>query len=284
MCMPQFLILLRYGAYYSYRGIGTRMSLGEFLFWFSVPVVAVVIGLLVLYLQRYEIIVTRCFQYFKPLGSGQLKLLQDFKYYQSLTSENQLGFQKRVQHFLVNKTFVAKDDQEITDEIKILVAAACVQLTFGHRPFYLSHFKSIAVYRWGSINLEEVKKRKELIISWNMFQEGYASPNDGYNPGMRMLALTLLLEERLRKNSDKLFGDYAYRNWRIKSRAIAERFIETGLTPFKNYAEVDKDDFFAVAVVYFFENPSDFNQRFPALFNAMKKLMGQDPLLFKYKS
>ena len=122
------------------------------------------------------------------------------------------------------------------------------------------------------------------MISWSEFYEGYLSPTDGYNPGMKILALALMLEERLRKNSDKLFGDYAYRNWQTKSKGIAERFIQTGLTPFTSYAEVDKAEFFAVAVVYFFENPVDFNQRFPDLFRAMKKLIGQDPLSFKYKS
>jgi Mlc titration factor MtfA (ptsG expression regulator) len=260
------------------------MSPGEVLLASGIPVVILLIGIAVIYLQRYEISVTRCFQYFKLLSPTELQTLQGFKYYHSLLPQHQVKFEKRVRHFLVNKTFVAEDSNEVTEEMKIMIAAACVQLTFGHRPFYLSHFKNISVYQWQPISLEEIKKKKVLLISWSEFQEGYLSPTDGYNPGMKVLAMALLLEERLRENSDKLFGDYAYRNWQAKSRALGERFIQTGLTPFRNYSEVDKADFFAVSVVYFFENPIDFHQRFPDLFKAMKKLLGQDPLLFKYKS
>lgn len=285
--MTPLLTLLRYYGSYHYHSSGpiVRMPLSEALFWCSVPLIVLAIGYLVFYLQRNEIMVTRCLDYFKPLTPSQLKLLKEFKYYHSLTASNQVKFEKRVRHFLVNKCFVAEDSpEEVTEEMKILIAAACVQLTFGHRPFYLSHFKNISVYQWQAINLEEIKNTKVLMISWAEFQEGYLLPTDGYNPGMKVLAMALMLEERLRKNSDKLFGDYAYRNWQMKSRTLAERFIQTGLTPFTNYAQVDKAEFFAVAVVYFFENPVDFNQRFPDLFKAMKKLMGQDPLLFKYKS
>jgi len=283
--MLQLILLRFYTGYHSSRGGGLiHMSIGEIIFWLSVPVFVITIGIAVLYLQRYEILLTRCLDYFKPLLPSQLLLLKEFKYYRSLSPPNQLKFEKRVRHFLVNKTFVAEDFEQVTEEMSILIAAACVQLTFGHRPFYLSHFKNISVYCWQTVNIQQLKNGETIMISWNEFQEGYLSPYDGYNPGMKILAMTLMLEERLRKNSDKLFGDYAYRNWLMKSRATGERFISTGLTPFKNYAEVDKAEFFAVAVVYFFENPVDFNQRFPDLFKAMKKLMGQDPLLFKYKS
>lgn len=283
--MLPLLIFLRYYTGYHYGG-GARlhMSPGEIIFWVSVPLMVTVIGIVAIYLHRYEIMLTRCFGYFKPLTPEQLKLLRDFKYYHALSPSNQLKFEKRVRHFLVNKTFVAEDFAEVTDEMKVSIAAACVQLTFGHRPFYLSHFKNVSVYCWQSVNIQQIKTKKVLMISWAEFQEGYRSAHDGYNPGMKILAIALMLEERLRKNSDKLFGDYAYRNWQSKSKATGERFIRTGLTPFQNYAQVDKAEFFAVAVVYFFENPTDFNERFPDLFKAMKKLMGQDPLLFKYKS
>jgi Mlc titration factor MtfA (ptsG expression regulator) len=279
--MLQLLIFLHYE---TYKTGSIRMSSGEFLFWFSIPLAVVLIGIAVIYLQRYEIMVTRCFLYFKSLSPEQQQLLKGFKYYHSLKAEQQLKFEKRVQHFLVNKTFIAKEAPDVTEEMKILIAAACVQLTFGHRPFYLSHFKKISVYRWQPVNLENIKTNYELLIFWSEFQEGYVSPTDGYNPGMKILAMALMLEERLRTNSDKLFGDYAYRNWQQKSRALGERFIQTGLTPFRNYREVDKTEFFAVAVVYFFENPADFSQRFPDLFNAMKKLLGQDTLRFNYQS
>ena len=284
--MIPLLTLLRYGSYHSYYKTGpiARMSPGEALFWCSVPLIVLAICYLFFYLHRNEIRVMRCFDYFKPLMPSQVKLLKEFKYYQALTLPNQVKFEKRVRHFLVNKSFIAEDSPEVTEEMKMLIAAACVQLTFGHRPFYLSHFKNISVYRWQAVSLEKIKNKKALMISWTEFHDGYLSPTDGYNPGMKVLAMALMLEERLREKSDKLFGDYAYRNWQIKSKNLAERFIQTGLTPFTNYAQVDKVEFFAVAVVYFFENPIDFNQRFPDLFKAMKKLLGQDPLLFKYKS
>lgn len=101
---------------------------------------------------------------------------------------------------------------------------------------------------------------------------------------MAALAMALILEEQMRQNSDRLFGDYAYRNWKNKSKSLAEAYIQTGLTPFQNYKEVDKEEFFVVSVVYFFEDPQSFHSKFPSLYAAMKKLFKQNPLEYKLHS
>ncbi len=181
----------------------------------------------------------------------------------------------------MNKEFKAIQHEKVTEEMKVLIAAACVHLTFGHRPFYLSHFNTISIYPSTSSSLKDIKQKKILVISWLDFFEGYSNINDGYNPGMASLAMALILEEKLRNESDKLFGSYAFRNWQNKSKSVASQFIQTGLTPFKNYVEIDKDEFFATSVVYFYENPEDFHAKFPDLYNAMKKLLNQNPLAYK---
>jgi Mlc titration factor MtfA (ptsG expression regulator) len=256
------------------------MTPGEITFWFCVPIVCASLILLFLYMQRYEIKITKLHKYLIALSEEQLAILRTFKYYNLLPTHEKSRFEKRVRHFLTNKEFIAYHLNDVTEEMKILIASACVQITFGHRPFYLSHFSSIHVYPSNQTNLKNIKEKKTLIISWSEFMDGYASMNDDYNPGMAALAMGLILEQRLREHSDKLFGGYAYLNWQNKSKSIAERFIQTGLTPFKNYNEIDRDEFFAISVVYFFENPTSFNTQFPELYKAMKKLLNQNPLGF----
>src|SRR4051812_48056714 len=73
-------------------------------------------------------------------------LEKNFLFYRSLMPELKLRFQKRVASFLHNKRFVGID-VEVTEEMKLFVATAATQLTFGLRNFWLTEFDEIRLHK-----------------------------------------------------------------------------------------------------------------------------------------
>jgi Mlc titration factor MtfA (ptsG expression regulator) len=73
-------------------------------------------------------------------------LEEKFTYYRQLNQADRKTFEKRVKTFLREKEFIARGGLNITEEMKLLVAACAIQLTFGLPPVYLVHFKKILLY------------------------------------------------------------------------------------------------------------------------------------------
>lgn len=69
-----------------------------------------------------------------------------FAYYRSLDSTQKEQFMARIEAFLTEKMFVSRGQLIITSEMKVLVAACAVQLSFGLSTLYLSYFKTIILY------------------------------------------------------------------------------------------------------------------------------------------
>src|SRR5690606_20823431 len=67
-------------------------------------------------------------------------------YYQRLSPENKCKFVERVYIFIRSKTFIPRRFKKVTLEMKTLIAASAVQLTFGFEKFEMPHFTKILIY------------------------------------------------------------------------------------------------------------------------------------------
>ena len=76
------------------------------------------------------------------------------------------------------------------------------------------------------------------------------------------------------KSSQKDTTSYNHYSWLTFYEA--ENFM-SGM--FQNMEQDDRvrDEYFAMAIVYFFELPIAFKQKYTALYDAMSNLLGQDP-------
>ncbi len=236
-------------------------------FFYSLYVLAVI----------YDIQIPKLFRYLNRLPATHVTILQkDFRFYQKLNNEEKQKFENRVNHFLINKTFLGKSI-EITDEMRVMISASAVQLTFGLHPVYLSHFNTITIVPAGHF---PVYDRKDFTIGWHDFIAGYSDHRDGYNPGLQKIATMLSLEHRICKEKKYIFRPYRYLQWKNTSEKEAIRWIRAGVTRFRSIKEINEHDYFATAVVYFFEQPEDFRSRFPELFDALKHLLRQNPMRY----
>ena len=262
-----------------YRHYGRAEPLSGFLaLLFFLPFLVALVMTVYYWLKYKEINLLKISQYFKPLEPHRKHMLQaKFNYYKSLSSTEKNDFEYRVNHFMVNKNFISETGDEISDDMKVLIAASAIQLTFGLRPVYLSNFKNVIFADPLSADANLINSNS-IIIPWKDFLHGYQDNADGVNEGLRILAVALKIQDRISKPGLKMFSDIRRRKWVEVSKKEAQRLIKSGQTRFGSVKEINPEEYFAVSVVYFFEKPKQMKEKHPELYFALSKLLGQNPL------
>ncbi|MCV9387734.1 zinc-dependent peptidase [Reichenbachiella ulvae] len=222
-----------------------------------------------------------------PLRRERKAILKKyFSYYVKLPPEKQKIFEYRVQRFLHQKEFIPRQMKEVREDMKVLIAACAVQLTFGFPNVALSYFTRILVYPndyYSTISKKyhrgEVNPRlKAIVLSWRHFVDGYLDEKDGRNLGLHEMAHALRIENLIRNNEFGFLDDNIQQQWRIHAGEEIEKIKSGVSTFFRAYAATDFEEFFAVAVENFFERPEAFQQELPQLYTLLALLLHQDPL------
>ncbi|UII28528.1 zinc-dependent peptidase [Fulvivirga maritima] len=206
-------------------------------------------------------------------------------YYNLLSETDKARFRKRVQSFMYSKTFVPRVFKAVTDEMKVLISASAVQLTFGLSPIYLAYFDRILIYPdsyYSRItrmyHVGEVNPRMGVIVlSWKAFVDGYADMRDSFNVGIHEMAHAIHFENRIRNEEyDFLNRRALYELEQITARELPK--LKAGEPHFlRSYAGTNEYEFFAVSLEYFFEQPIGFTKAMPDLYLTLVRLLNQDP-------
>jgi len=217
-------------------------------------------------------------EHYEKIFAGRLT------YYERLPDDLKLKFILRVRNFVRVKTFESRQDMVITEEIKVMIAAAAVQLTFGLKNYVLDYFSKIIVYPESYYSpITERYHRGEanpsgiIVVSWKDFLEGYAIADDTYNVGLHEMAHALELEERLGGSFDSYFAAY-YEKWQQLAEEQYQAVHEKKDSYFRKYAGVNRHEFFAVCIEHFFESSEAFRMKLPEMYHQLSILLNQDPL------
>jgi len=213
-----------------------------------------------------------------------------FTFYQKLPPKSKAIFERRVATFISTKKFVPRNLNKVTMEMKVLIAASAVQITFGFSKVNLSFFTNILVYPdayYSTINQQyhkgEVNPRlKAIVLSWRYFVEGYIE-EDGRNLGLHEMAHALRLENSIRNHEYNFMDDETLKEWKIIAENTIEEIRQGKETLFREYGASNLHEFFAVAVENFFERPKEFNTMHPKTYQTLCKLLNQNPLLLEPK-
>ena len=216
----------------------------------------------------------------------QTILAKYFTYYQQLPPTQQKVFLRRVVQFIQQKQFIARGFRPVTMEMKSMIGASAVQLTFGLPKVSLAHFKRILIYAddyYSTITRKyhrgEVNPRLQaIVLSWQSFVDGYADPNDARNLGLHEMAHALELENMIENEEHDFFPTEAQQQWKKLTSHYVPSIRKGETTFFRPYAATNAREFFAVAVEYFFENTIEFNRQFPELYAVLATLLNQNPL------
>ncbi len=211
----------------------------------------------------------------------------------SLDPETRARLLGLVRQFLREKRFEGANDLEITDEIRLTIAAQACLLHLGlEGPLYPT-LRTIIVYpdayvaddtdrQPGGVEVERREVRSgeswghgTLVLSWRDVQAGAADPGDGLNVVFHEFAHKLDEETGESNGAPALPNADHYQRWqRVFSRAYeqVQRAIEFGgsIGPYNPYAGESPAEFFAVSTELFFERPGVLRAHNPDLYNELR--------------
>jgi Mlc titration factor MtfA (ptsG expression regulator) len=208
-----------------------------------------------------------------------------------------------VQVFLTEKHFEGCGGLELTDEIRVTIAAqACVLLLHRETDYY-PRLTSILVYPSGYFVPEErhvgggiweegeeqllghtQQRLGALVLSWDASNHGALEPADGDNLVLHEFAHQLDYEDDVTDGTPLLASRAEYLAWgRVMSKefqALRKAEAEGRDTLIDQYGTENPAEFFAVVTEAFFERPHALRSRHAKLYEALARFYRQDPAAF----
>jgi hypothetical protein len=227
-------------------------------------------------------------------------LLRNVPYYQRLSPPEQIELQRTIEVFVAEKNFEGCGGLQMTDEIKVTIAAyACILLLHIEHHDYYPRLKSILVYphayvvpevprAWGNIVVAGDESRAgeswhdgAVVIAWDHVLRRPTDPRGSGNVVLHEFAHQLDQEKGAATGAPLLPDSSMYQAWaRIlgrEYRALSEAAAANRPTLLDKYGATNPAEFFAVATECFFGQPAQLKQRHPELYEELKLYYGQDP-------
>jgi Mlc titration factor MtfA (ptsG expression regulator) len=224
------------------------------------------------------------FKLYKGVTAEQkMILLTKFPYYSSLNSKFKIEFERRLKYFLMNKEFEGRR-MEITEEMRTLIGACAVQLTFGYRPLRLAHFPKILLYPGVFTTKDSNRKKKGevnsrgiIVLSWEDFIKDYKIKDDGINLGLHEMAHALKIEDAFPDEEFNFLDEDELHHFHEVSSEEYKKIRRGEPSFLRSYAGSNREEFFAVAVEHFFEQPEKFEKALPEIYHSLVNLLKQNP-------
>ncbi len=182
-----------------------------------------------------------------------------------------------------SKNFNGREGLVVTDEMRILISATAVQLTFGLRNYLIFNLNSINIFPHVFYSKFFQKSFKGLTtqagilsLSWNDFREGFMNEHDRLNLGLHELAHALHIDIDKEGNYDSHFRIH-FQKWKEIACKDFLKLKENEIGFFRNYGTTNIHEFFAVCIEHFFESPIEFKAKLPDLYRYTTLLLNQDP-------
>ena len=167
----------------------------------------------------------------------------------------------------------------------ILISAVAVQLTFGIEKFHLNYFKNIFVlkddYHYGfySRPFQGHVDHSGIYLSWDNFVKGIHGLTANCNLGLHEMGHALTYVNFITQTEEDKHFKKEFKNFSKVARPIFEDMQQGGKNILGDYAGTNYHEFWAVSVEIFFENPIRMRHELPELYNAMRRLLKQDPVV-----
>lgn len=206
-----------------------------------------------------------------------------FQYFNQLSKKDKERFIIRAYKLSKLKNIVGRQDFIITEEVKLFIVAAQVQLTFGFKQYTLNKFHTILVYPdayenkiIGNMHYGEVNPKGVIVLSWKRLVKGFEIPDDKINLGLHEMAHALMHTIIYSNNHEYGLDPYLRDIVRLSQNEM-EKIKSSDHHFFRKYAGTNIYEFFSIAVEYFFEVPNEFKKELPELYQYMVRLLKQDP-------
>ncbi len=214
-----------------------------------------------------------------------------------LPSDLQRRLKRHIQVFVAEKPFIGCQGQEITDEVRVTIAAqACLLLTGQERPDYYPRLRQILVYPdafivdrerpmgAGLVRGQRLVMAGEswsqgmVILSWPEVLSGAADAGDGRNVVLHEFAHQIDQDKGSADGRPWRAHQGARRRWETVMGAALERLRAHPSNVIDAYGASDPAEFFAVVSEVFFERPHELATEAPEVYRELVELFGLNPL------
>ncbi|WFB36590.1 zinc-dependent peptidase [Kiritimatiellota bacterium B12222] len=233
-----------------------------------------------------------------PFPEGWEQLLKErWPVYETLPDEvkKRLGGYTRI--FVAEKNFEGCGGLEMTEEIKVVIAAqACLLLAGRELKKVYPALKSVLVYPhtfvaggkgiFGgkydepSARLGESWQTGTVILSWHSVEGGARNIEDGHNVTLHEFAHQLDQADGVADGAPDLHGSAA-KTWAHCFQQEFKDFLDQldhgKRTVIDDYGATNGAEFFATATEAFFEKSAQLADKRPELYVALKDYYGLDP-------
>ena len=228
-------------------------------------------------------------------------LARNIPFFRRLSANDQAELLGHIQVFLTEKRFEGCDGLEITDEVRVTVAAQACLLLLHRETDYFPRLLTILVYP--STYLAEERRHVHghvwqegkmarlgetgrwlgaIVLAWDAVKAGAADPSDGKNVVLHEFAHQLDYENYAEDGAPALETRDQQLSWQEVMRAefaSLRAADETGIpTLLDTYGATNPAEFFAVSTEAFFERPRALRAHHPKLYTELRSYFHQDPI------
>lgn len=202
-----------------------------------------------------------------------------------------------MQIFLAKKKFEGCGGLEITEDIRVTVAAQACMLLLGRQTPVYPRLKTILIYPhtyrsgqkglFGSDNgagarLGESWIYGVVVLAWDSVLGGARNIEDGQNVTFHEFAHQLDQEDGASDGAPILEHRSAYSAWaqvfRREYKQLVDKTRRGGKDVMDRYGATNPAEFFAVATETFFEKPRQLKSKHPELYEELQSYYHVDPV------
>lgn len=217
-------------------------------------------------------------------------LRRKVRFYGMLRPDRAERLRKLIQIFVAEKPFFGAAGLEITDEIRVVVAAAAARLVLHLDLSLYDDLREVVVYPYEALRhpkrrddgpfLGEAHSFGTVVLSWPAVEAGLANPCDGHDTATHEFAHVLDHADGGFDGTPPLRAREHYRAWaevmarrftRLRGGGRAERRV------LRMYGAKNEAEFFAVATEAFFERPERMRRETPDLYEELRRFFGFAP-------
>ena len=226
----------------------------------------------------------------EPPVAVRAVLEQQVRFYQRLDGGGQARFRREVHWFLSEQRLVGVRT-EVTDEVRALVAASAVILTFGRPRHEWSTTRDILIYptafeagsyEMGGKNARvagQVGAQGPVIFAEDQLKAGFHRSKDGHNVGLHEFAHVLDFEDGYFDGMPANVHWEALRPWVDEMTAeLRRKDAPRSRRLLRDYGYTNEAEFFACATELYFERPDAIRRKSPELYDALAGYYGEDLL------
>jgi hypothetical protein len=233
----------------------------------------------------------------QPFPEQWQPIVQGLPFFRSLDERGQRRIRDDLRVLIEEKDWEGCAGLEMTDEIRVTIAAQASLLLLNIEHEYYKRVKSILVYpsayktapsrdaagivREGQVNLGEAWRRGPVVLSWDATLHGAFDPKDGHNLVLHEFAHKLDMLDGLADGTPPMDSKEQLTQW---VRTMSKEFqmlrdaAKSGrATVMDTYGATNSAEFFAVATECFFEKSRKLKQHHPTVYECLKDYYHQDP-------